>query len=185
VIVALAGIGTAVTLFPVIRRQNEGLALGFVAARTLEAAMIFTGVASILSLVTLRQAGATGADAAMLVTTGKSLVAHYNGAFLVGQSLMPGVNAVLLGTLLYRSGLVPRALPLLGLVGAPIHITAVLLTLFGVIDRVSPVALVAVLPIAAWEFSLGVYLVVKGFRPSPLTSTPIPSAAVPEALPVG
>src|SRR5271154_1364026 len=80
VIVALAGIGTAVTLYPVVKRQNEGVALGFVAARVLEACMIFTGVVSLLSLVPLRQAGATGANAAALVTTAASHVAVYNWA---------------------------------------------------------------------------------------------------------
>jgi hypothetical protein len=172
VIVALAGIGTAVTLFPVVRRQNEGMALGFVAARTLEAAMIFTGVASLFSLVTLHQdlGTATGAGAASLTTIGASHIATYNWAFTLGQSLMPGINALLLGTLMYRSGLVPRALPVIGLIGAPLHITAVVLTMFGVIDRVGSVALLAALPIAVWEFSLGVYLVVKGFRPCPITA---------------
>ena len=91
VIVALAGIGTAVALFPVVKRQHEGLALGFVASRVLEAGMIFAGVVSLLSLVTLRQhpGGAAGANAASLVTTGASHVAVYNWAFLLGQSLMP------------------------------------------------------------------------------------------------
>jgi len=171
VIVGLAGIGTAVTLFPVVKRQNEGMALGFVASRTLEAAMIFTGVASLLSLVTLHQdlGTATGANAASLITIGASHVATYNWAFTLGQSLMPGINALLLGTLMYRSGLVPRVLPVIGLIGAPLHITAVVLTMFGVIDRVGSVALIAALPIAVWEFSLGVYLVVKGFKPCPIT----------------
>jgi hypothetical protein len=120
VIVALAGIGTAVTLYPVVKRQNEGVALGFVAARVLEAVMIFTGVVSLLSLVTLRQdlGGAAGADAA-LVTIGASHVAVYNWTFLLSQSLMPGINALLLGSLLYRSRLVPRVIPALGLIGAP------------------------------------------------------------------
>src|SRR5207244_5212109 len=87
VIGALAGIGTAVTLFPVVKRQNEGMALGFAAVRTLEAAMIFTGVVSLLSLVHLRQGlgAAGGADTGSLVTTGSSLVAIYNGTFLLGQ----------------------------------------------------------------------------------------------------
>jgi len=171
VVVALAGIGTAVTLFPVVKRQNEGMALGFVAARTLEAALTFTGVASLLSLVTLRQdlGTATGADAASLITIGASHVATYNGAFTLGQSLMPGINAILLGTLMYRSGLVPRVLPVIGLIGVPLHITAVVLTMFGVIDRVGSVALIAALPIFVWELSLGIYLVVKGFRPCPIT----------------
>ena len=129
VIVALAGIGTAITLYPVVKRQNQGMALGFVASRTLEAAMLFTGVASILSLVTLHQdlGTATGADAATLVTIGASHVATYHWAFTLGGSLMPGINAILLGTLLYRSGLVPRVLPMIGLIGAPLHLTAVVL----------------------------------------------------------
>jgi hypothetical protein len=171
VVVALAGIGTAITLYPVVKRQNEGMALGFVAARTLEAAMLFTGVASLLSLVTLHQdlGTATGADAASLVTVGASHVATYHWAFTLGGSLMPGINAILLGTLMYRSGLVPRVLPVIGLIGVPLHITAVVLTMFGVIDRVGSVALIAALPIFVWELSLGIYLVVKGFRSCPIT----------------
>ena len=140
VIVALAGIGTAVTLYPVVKRQNEGMALGFVAVRTLEATMIFTGVVSLLSLVHLRQdlGTAAGADPASFLTTGASLVATYNGTFLLGQTLMPCLSAILLGTLMYRSGLVPRALPLMGLVGAPLLIASCIAVLFGVIEPISP-----------------------------------------------
>ena len=168
VIVALAGIGTAVTLYPVVKRQNEGVALGFVAARVLEAGMIFTGVVSLLSLVTLRQAGATGANAAALVTTAASHVAVYNWAFLLGQSLMPGINALLLGSLVYRSRLVPRIIPVVGLIGAPLLICTVIATLFGGLKLGSPE--LAALPVAAWELSLGLWLVVKGFKPSPITT---------------
>ena len=131
VIVALAGIGTAVTLYPVVKRQNEGVALGFVGARVLEAVMIFTGVVSLLSLVTLRQAGAAGTNAASLVAVGASHVAVYNWTFLLSQSLMPGINALLLGSLMYRSRLVPRVIPVLGLIGAPLLICTVITTLFG------------------------------------------------------
>ena len=168
-IVALAGIGTAVALYPVIRRQNEGMALGFVASRTIEGAMIFLGVVSLLSLVTLQQdlgAAAGAADAPSLLTTGASLSATYKWTFLVGQTLMPVINALLLGTLLLRSGLVPRALPMLGLIGAPILLVSVLLQLFGVIENVSAVSLLLVLPIFVWEFSLGLYLTFKGFKSS-------------------
>jgi hypothetical protein len=171
VIVALAGIGTAITLYPVVKRQNQGMALGFVASRTLEAAMLFTGVASLLSLVTLHQdlGTAAGADAASLAAIGASHVATYHWAFTLGGSLMPGINAILLGTLLYRSGLVPRVLPMIGLIGAPLHLTAVVLTMFGVVDRVGTVTGIAVIPIALWELSLGVHLIVKGFKPCPIT----------------
>jgi hypothetical protein len=182
VIVALACIGTAVTLYPVVKRQNEGVALGFVAARVLEASMIFIGAVSLLSLVTLRQdlGGAAGADAASLVTTGASHVATYNWTFLLGQSLMPGINALLLGSLMYRSRLVPRLIPVIGLIGAPLLITAVFATLFGVIEQGSSLAAAAALPVAAWELSLGVWLVVKGFRPSPITAGAV-AAATPAA----
>ena len=173
VIVALAGIGTAVTLYPVVKRQNEGVALGFVTARLLEAAMIFTGVLSLLSLVTLRHdlGGAAGANAAALVTTGASHVAVYNWTMLLGQTLMPCINALLLGSLMYRSRLVPRIIPVLGLIGAPLLIAAVIATLFGGdIGHVSAFRAIATLPVAAWELSLGVWLVVKGFKPSPITA---------------
>ena len=173
VIMALACIGTAVTLYPVVKRQNEGVALGFVAARVLEAVMIFTGVISLLSLVTLRQdlGGAAGANAAALVTTATSHVAVYNWTFLLSQSLMPGINALLLGSLMYRSRLVPRIIPVVGLIGAPLLICTVIATLFGGFKLGSPE--LAALPVAAWELSLGLWLVVKGFKPSPITPAPI------------
>ena len=170
VMVALAGIGTAVTLYPVVKRQNEGVALGFVAARVLEAVMIFTGVVSLLSLVTLRQdlGGAAGANAASLVTIGAAHVAVYNWTFLLSQSIMPAVNALLLGSLMYRSRLVPRIIPAIGLIAAPFLICTVIATLFGAMKLGSPE--LAAVPVAAWEFSLGAWLVVKGFRPCPITA---------------
>ena len=172
VIVALAGIGTAVTLYPVVKRQNEGVALGFVTSRLLEAAMIFTGVLSLLSLVTLRHdlGGAAGANAAALVTTGASHVAVYNWTMLLGQTLMPCINALLLGTLMYRSRLVPRIIPIVGLIGAPLLIAGVIVTLSAGTGHISAFQAIATLPVAAWEFSLGVWLVVKGFRPCPITA---------------
>jgi hypothetical protein len=166
IVVALACIGTAVVLYPVVKRQNEAAAMGFVGARVLEAATIFAGVASLLSVVTLRQAGA-GADA---LVTGQALVALHDWTTLLGQGFLPAVNALLLGSLLYRSRLVPRIIPLLGLVGAPLIIASVTATMFGLKDQLSTLSGLAVLPIALWEFSLGVYLVVKGFKPSPVTA---------------
>jgi hypothetical protein len=180
VIVALAGIGTAVTLYPLVKRQNEGAALGFVTARVLEAVMIFTGVVSLLSLVTLRQdlGGAAGADTAALVTTAASHVAVYNWTFLLSQSLMPAFNALLLGSLLYKSRLVPRIIPVIGLIGAPFLICTVIATLFGAMKLGSPEF--AAVPVAAWELSLGLWLTVKGFRPSPITAA-MDAASTPRA----
>jgi hypothetical protein len=165
-IVALACIGTAVTLYPVLKRQNEGIALGFVAVRVLEAATIYAGIVSLLSVVTLRQAGA-GVGA---LVTGQALAAQYYWTFLFGQGFLPAMNALLLGSLLYQSRLVPRVLPLLGFIGAALLITSWIATLFGLVEQVSPATAIATIPIALWEFSLGIYLVVKGFKPSPITS---------------
>jgi Domain of unknown function (DUF4386) len=129
---ALACIGTAVALFPVVKRQNEAVALGFVTSRVLEAAILLIGVVSLLAVVALRRdlAGAPGTDTASLVTTGRALVAVHDWTFLLGPGLMPGTNALLLGYLMYRSGLVPRVIPVLGLIGAPLLIASATAALF-------------------------------------------------------
>ena len=165
IIVALAGVGTAVALFPVVKRQNEGAALGFVATRTLEGGAILAGVACILSLVTLQQAGA-GTNG---LVTGHTLISMYDRIFLLSQSFIPAVNALLIGSLLYQSRLVPRVLPLLGFVGAALLVAGDVAVLFGLTAQHGAVGVVA-FPIAIWEFSLGVYLVVKGFKPSAITA---------------
>ena len=164
VIVALAGVGTAVVLFPVLKRQNEAMALGFVGARVLEGAGILAGVACLLTIVSLRQAGAgTGA-----LIAGQTLAILYDRIFLLSQSLMPAVNDLLLGILLYQSRLVPRVLPFIAFIGAPLLLASDLAVLLGLVDRTSSVTALGALPVAIFEFALGVYLVVKGFRPSPI-----------------
>jgi hypothetical protein len=165
-IVALAGIGTAVALYPVVRRQGQARAVGFVASRTLEAATIYVGIVSLMSIVSLRHAGAGGA--ASVVAQG--LAAQYQWTFFFAQSFIPAVNGVLLGTLMYQSGLVPRWLPTLGLIGSTLLVISWFGVLVGLIDAISPVAALSALPIALWEFSLGVYLTFWGFRPSPITA---------------
>ncbi len=169
---ALACIGTAVALFPVVRRQNEAVALGFVTSRMLEAAIIVIGVVSLLAVVTLRRylAAAPGTDTAALVTTGRALVAVRDWTFLLGPGLMPGINALLLGYLMYRSGLVPRLIPVLGLIGAPLFIAAAIAAFFRGDHAVTALTVIAGVPIFLWELSLGLWLVVKGFKPSPITA---------------
>jgi hypothetical protein len=178
IIVALAGIGTAVALYPVVKRQGEGRALGFVGARTVEGAGILAGVACLLSIVSLRQAGA-GADALVI---GQTLATLYDRIFLLSPSLMPALNAFLLGSLLYQSRLVPRVLPMLGFVGAALLVAGDIGVLFGFIGLVSSLAGLLALPIALWEFSLGVYLVVKGFKPSPILAGEARDAGVNRSL---
>jgi hypothetical protein len=167
-IVGLAGIGTAVALFPVLKRQNEGVALALIGSRVLEAATIFAGVAIILSIVTLRQ---TGAGAGALVMS-HTLVTMYNRTFLIGQSFMPVVDDLLLGVLLYRSRLVPRILPVLAFIGAALLVTSDIGVLFNLFGQKSALGTVPSLPIALFEFSLGVWLVIKGFNPKASASLP-------------
>jgi hypothetical protein len=168
-VVALAGVGSALALFSVIKRQHEGFALGLVATRLFEGGVIAIGVMSILSVTTLRQPGATGPEAASLVTMGQALVATHNWAFLLAQSLMPAFNALLLGTIMYRSRLVPRILPVLGLIGAPLLLASTIATMFGFVVQYSAVAGITTIPIFAWELGLGLWLTFKGFsRSAPL-----------------
>lgn len=165
-VVALAGIGTAVALYPVVRRQGEARAVGLVASRTLEAATIYVGIVSLMSIVTLRQAGA--GEAAL--STAQGLAAQYQWSFFFAQSFIPAINGVLLGSLLYQSRLVPRWLPVLGFIGAALLVTSWFAILFGFVGTLSAVAAVSALPIAVWELSLGLYLTFRGFRPSPITA---------------
>ena len=167
-IVSVAIVGTGVALYPVVKRQNEGVALGFVMARVFEAGIIVVGIISLLTVVTLRQevGGAPGSEAASLVTAGRALVATQNWTFLIAQGLLPGINALLLGSLIYRAGLVPRVIPALGLIGGPLMISSVLGQILGINEQYSAWSAIALLPIFAWEFSLGLWLVFKGFKRS-------------------
>lgn len=162
IIVALAGIGTAVVLFPILKKQNESAALGLVAARILESATIFVGVGFLLAIVTLRRSGA-GADA---LATSHALVALYDRIFLLGQSFMPAVCDLLLGFLLFNSRLVPRRLALIGIIGGPILLAGYIAVLFDLIGQHGPWAGLSALAVAVFEFSLGVWLIVKGFDPT-------------------
>jgi hypothetical protein len=169
VITAIACVGTAVALYPVTRRVSRTAAIGFVTSRVVEATLILVGVMSLLSVVTLQDqfAGATGAQAEALGVTGEALVAMRQWTFLLGPGLIAGINALFLGTALYRGRLVPRIIPTIGLVGAPIILLSATATIFGGWAQTSSVGALCALPIAVWEFSLGVWLVVKGFTSTP------------------
>ena len=173
VVNALAAIGTAVAVYPVVRRQNESLALGFVTTRMLEAAVIMIGVVSLLAVVTLRRdvAGIADADQAGLVTTGQALVAVRDYTFQFGPNLCAALNALMFATLLYRSRLVPRVLPTMGLIAAPLLTLATLAVVFGLTEQGSVWFAPGGALIFLWELSVGIYMTVKGFKPSPITAT--------------
>lgn len=186
VITVIANIGTAVVLYPVVKRQNRIVALGYVTSRVIESAAIMVGIFSLLAVVTLRHdfAGAAGADPASLVTAGRSFVALHDATFLLGPGFFAGLgNGVLLGYLMYRSGLVPRGLTLLGLIGGPVIVAAGIAVLFGVFKAGSAGQVIATIPEFFWELLLGIYLTVKGFKPSPITAGDTRHAAADEDSP--
>lgn len=168
VLTGLGGVVTAVSLYAIAKRYSQRAALGFVTTRVLECAVIFVGIFSILTVYTLRQdvAGTPGADPDTLVTTGRALVATHDWTFLLGPGLMSALNALCIGSVMYRSRLLPRWIPTLGLVGAPLMLANCTATLFGVWDQISAPAALLTLPIAIWEFSFGIHMAVKGFRPT-------------------
>lgn len=171
VLLVIANIGTAVAFFRILKRQNENLAVAFVAARIMESVLIAVGVLSVLSVVTLKQdfAGSTGADATALATVGQALVALHDWTFNLGPGFVVGIgNGLILGYLMYRSGLVPRGMAMLGLIGGPLICLSGVAVMFDVIQPDSAPLLIAAIPEFFWELSLGVYLVVKGFKPSPI-----------------
>ncbi|HKI21458.1 MAG TPA: DUF4386 domain-containing protein [Isosphaeraceae bacterium] len=167
-ILIIANVGTAVVLFPILKWQDESLALGYVAARLVECTFIAIGIVSLLAVVTLQQKAA-GADAGSLVTTGKSLVAVRNWTFVLGPGFVVGVgNGLILGYLMYQSRLVPRGMAMLGLIGGPLICLSGIAVVMGIIGRGSAAQGIATIPEFLWELSLGIYLTVKGFKPSPL-----------------
>jgi hypothetical protein len=166
----IANIGTAVALFPILKRVNEILALGYVTARVVECAFIAVGILSLLTLVTLRQEAA-GADAASLVAVGKSLVALHDWTFALGPGFVVDIgNGMLLGYLMYRSALVPRGMAMLGLVAGPLLCAYGTGAMFGVFEAGSVWQIIGVLPEFVWELSLGIWLIVKGFNPTALAA---------------
>jgi hypothetical protein len=165
----ITNIGTAVVLWPIVRRQSETLALSYVASRVVESTIIAVGLVSVMSVVTLREDFAgTGADAGSLTIAGESLVAIHDFTFLLGPSFCVGVNGLVLGWLFYRSGLVPRQLALFGVIGGPLIFASSIAILFGAYEQTGGVGFVFALPEIIFEAGITVYTIWKGFRPSPI-----------------
>ncbi|MFI8082918.1 DUF4386 domain-containing protein [Kitasatospora sp. NPDC086009] len=166
VVLALAVVGTGVTLFPVLRRRHEGLALGYVCVRLLEAVVIVLGLVSVLAVVTLRREApaASDAGASSFAVAAKALIAVHDWTFLLGPNLILGVNTLMLAVLLHRTGAVPRVITMLGLVGGPLICASAVAVLFGRYAQLSGPGTAAAVPVFAWELSLAGWLVLRGFR---------------------
>jgi Domain of unknown function (DUF4386) len=168
----IAGIGVAIVMFPILKRQNERMALGYVASRTVESSMICVGLISLLAILTLRGdlAASIGANGDSLQIAGRSLVAVKDWTFLIGPGFCVGVNDVLLGYLMYTTALMPPRLAMCGLVGGPLLFASCTLVLFGAYDQTSTVAGLLTLPVFVFEASFAIYLIIRGFRPSRVLS---------------
>ena len=163
VLLVVSVVGTAVTLYPVLERQGRAVALGYVAGRVMEAAVITVGIVAVLSVVTLRQGAA---DDGARVAVAEALVAAHDWTFRLGPGLFIGINSLLLAWLVHRARLVHPVILLLGLVGGPLVFVSTVVGMTGLYDQISTVGGLAAVPVAAWEMSLAVYLIVWGFRPS-------------------
>lgn len=171
VFVAISVVGTAVTLYPVVRRHGEGLAIGYVAGRVLEATVIAVGMISMLAVVTLRQ---SSGDAGALNALSDALVAVHDWTFLMGPGFAIGVNTLMLAYLMYRSRLVPRWIARIGLVGGPLLFASSTAILFGAYEQLDPIAGALAFPVFAWEMSLAVFMLARGFRqPTAAPSAPV------------
>jgi hypothetical protein len=154
----IANVGTAVVLYPIVRRQNEILAIGYVAARIIECVFIAAGIIFVLGLVSLRQDSPNATDLAV------SLAALKDWTALLGPGLVvPFGNGLLLGYLMYTSGLVPRWMTWLGLIGGPLLLVGNLGVLLDFWEETGAVGLL-VAPEFLWELLLGIYAAIWGFR---------------------
>jgi hypothetical protein len=161
VLLIVANVATAVLAYPVLKRESEIGAIGYVSARLVEGIFIAIGIVSALAFLLMRQEG----TAASTPVLGEAFVALYYRAFLVGPGFFAGLaNGVILGYLLYRSELVPRGMTWLGLIGGPLVMITGIAVMFDAIDRGGAVQTIATIPEFLWELSLSIYCIVKGFR---------------------
>ena len=162
VLLVIAVVGTAVVFYPIVQRQNPALALAYVAARILEAAIILVGILSLLTVLMLRQQP-HGTDDYGLEVVAAALLALQDGTLLFGPGFALGIGSILLATLMYTARLVPRGIAILGLAGGAIITLSTVLVIFGVYGQFSAIGLLVALPVFAWELSLALWLIIKGF----------------------
>ena len=175
ILLVIAAVGTAVTLYPILKRQNEGVALAFVMARVLEATAIMIGILSLLTVVSLRRdfAGSSDVDPDTLSAIGSALLALHEWTFLFGPNFALGAASLLLAYLMYASGLVPRGIAVLGLVGGALISASAVAVLLGAYEQLSAPGVVVALPVFAWELALLGYMILKGFRPVSILAAPV------------
>lgn len=162
ILLAFSVIGTSIAVFPVLKKQNESLALGYVCGRLLEAAIIV----GVLTIVTLNHQFTMNvkADTSSLLLAGKTLVAVHDWTFLFGPNIALGPNTLMLSYLLYKSKLVPRFIPILGFIGGPLIFLSAMFVMAGVYPQISVWGTICAIPVFSFEMSLAGQLVVKGFR---------------------
>jgi hypothetical protein len=183
IITIIANVATGVILFQVLRHQQLGMALAYVAVRIFESTVIAVGTMCLLAVVTLREMGGAS-DPATLSAIGSSLVAVRDWTFVFGPGLCAGLgNGLILGYLMYRSNLVPRKLALFGLIGGPISLVGLTFVLFGQWEQDSSTQVLFTSGEIIWELGLSFFLIFKGFLPSPITTT-VRSESVTAAMPV-
>jgi hypothetical protein len=166
-ILIVANIGTATALYTVMKRRHPNLALSFVTARVMESVFIAVGILAVLTVVTLRKDYAAAGDqsAAGLAAVGDAFLAMQEWTFNLGPALVVGVgNGCILGWMMFRTGLVPRRLAVLGLIGGPLLIVSGSAAILHLIEPGGAVQNLSAAPEFFWELLLGIYLIAKGFK---------------------
>lgn len=171
-ILVIAAIGTSTIMFPILRKYNETIALWHVCFRFLEAIVIIIGIISMLALLTLSHefVNATNPDVGSFQASGITLKAIHDWTFLLGPNFLLGINTMMYSYIFYKTKLVPRFIPILGMTGATLVFVCALLVMFGVIEQLSAWGAILALPVAANEMILAIWLIAKGFNVSALSA---------------
>ncbi|MDI6033720.1 DUF4386 domain-containing protein [Flavobacterium sp. LB2P84] len=172
-ILAFSVIGISYMMYPILKKKNENIAIGYVCFRLLEGTIVVIGIISLLSLVTLNQdfSKVSNQNVSSFLIAGKLLVAVHNWTFLFGPNFALGPSTLMMSYFLYKSKLVPRYISIFGLVGGPLIFTSAVLVMFGVFLQVSVWGAILAIPVFAYEMSLAIWLIVKGFNSTQLANS--------------
>lgn len=164
-ILAATATGTGIMLYPYLRQYSESLGLGYLCFRMLEVFFILLGIVSVLTTLSLsvHYSNHIIQDNAMDESVGFAFISLHNWTFILGPNFMLAINTFLYSYTFFKTGLVPKGLSLLGLTAACLIMLAAILELFGIIYQISVWGILLAFPIALYEMSLSVWLIVKGF----------------------